>query len=50
MSQLDLAVFLVAGIIGAGAGYPNTPFKWGGSLSWAIIAVWALLKLLHVLA
>lgn len=55
MSQTDLAWFLVAGIIGMIGGYGRTttatPYLvWGSSLSWAIIALWAFLKLLGAIA
>lgn len=45
MLQLDYAVFMVAGIVGA------LGFKWGWSqnVAWAIVGLWALLKLLKVL-
>lgn len=53
LTVLDVAVFLIAGIIGAvGAwrGGTDARWGWGGSLAWAIVAVWALLKLLKVIA
>lgn len=42
MTNKDLAVFLVAGVIGAW-GHP-----WSGRVSWGIVGIWALLKLLKV--
>lgn len=40
MSELDIAIFLVAGATGA---------FWRNQVAWFIIGGWALLKLLHVL-
>jgi hypothetical protein len=40
MSNLDLALFLVAGVIGT---------MLDSRIAWVIVGVWALLKLLHVL-
>jgi hypothetical protein len=49
LNNLDLAVFLVAGILGAFSAYRPDGVRWGGSIAWVIIALWALLKLLKVL-
>lgn len=50
MSNLDLAVFLVAGILGAFGAYGRPEgVRWGGSIAWVIIGLWALLKLLRVI-
>lgn len=43
MTQVDLAVFLVAGVLG-GVAYLYSP-----RVAWAIIALWSLLKLLKVI-
>ncbi len=51
LSSLDLAVFLVAGIIGALSGtFAAEPrWRWGAPVAWFVIALWSLLKLLGVL-
>ena len=49
MLQIDYAAFLIAGIVGAFCGYDIPNRRWIGSAAWAIVAVWALLKLLKVL-
>ncbi len=41
MSQVDLAVFLVAGILGV------VPVD--GRLAWGVVGAWALLSLLNVI-
>jgi hypothetical protein len=40
MGNLDLAILLVAGVVGA---------VLDNRIAWIIVGVWALLKLLHVL-
>lgn len=46
MTNLDLGVFLVAGIFGA-TGYRR---EYATPIAWAIVGIWALLKLLNVVA
>jgi hypothetical protein len=41
MTTLDLAIFLVAGVVGAVLD--------NNRVAWLMIAIWALLKSLHVL-
>jgi hypothetical protein len=41
MTNLDLAVFLVAGVVGV--------VRIDDRLAWGIVAVWSLLKLLKVI-
>lgn len=50
LTTLDVAVFLVAGILGMFAHWrrDNLYGSWSGSIAWFIIALWALLKLLKV--
>lgn len=53
MSQLSLVFFLVAGLVGAFSGYDRGgagAIGYGRSLAWAIVALWALLELLHAIA
>jgi len=49
MSNLDLAVFLVAGLLGALGIYRPEAIRWIQA-AWAVVALWALLALLHVIA
>lgn len=48
-TQIDAVFFLVAGVLGVyGIAHAEGPW-YGRSLSWGVIALWALLKLLKVL-
>lgn len=53
MTKTDLVWFLVAGLIGAVGGYEHAdgrPLGYGRSLAWAMVALFALLGLLGVIA
>lgn len=49
-TMVDAVFFLVAGVVGVWGGYTGHDGVWyGRSGAWAIIALWALLKLVKVL-
>lgn len=52
MTKTDLVWFLIAGLVGAVGGYQREggPLVYGRSLAWAIVALWAFLSLVGVLA
>jgi hypothetical protein len=52
MSKTDLIWFLIAGLVGAVGSYerPGGAWVYGRSLAWAIVALWAFLGLVGVIA